>query len=90
MHSSDHLERRDLSRWLDDIIADKEFAMQVAVWEDLVPLPPCAITTHGMLSSTSSGQHVRPRTAHRPNRRTPLVLDASNSLPFRLAWPVSY
>lgn len=29
-----HLERRDFSRWLDDTIADKEFAAQVAVWED--------------------------------------------------------
>jgi hypothetical protein len=29
-----HLERGDFSRWLDDIIADKELAVQVAVWED--------------------------------------------------------
>ena len=29
-----HLERGDFSRWLDDIIADKELAAQVAVWED--------------------------------------------------------
>ena len=29
-----HPERGDFSRWLDDIIADKELAMQVAVWED--------------------------------------------------------
>ena len=29
-----HLERGEFSRWLDDIIADKELAMQVAVWED--------------------------------------------------------
>ena len=29
-----HLERGDFSRWLDDTIADKELAAQVAVWED--------------------------------------------------------
>jgi len=29
-----HLERGDFSRWLDDTIADKELASQVAVWED--------------------------------------------------------
>ena len=29
-----HLERGDFSRWLDDIIADKELAAQVAAWED--------------------------------------------------------
>ncbi|MCI4674131.1 helicase HerA domain-containing protein [Candidatus Mycolicibacterium alkanivorans] len=29
-----HLERADFSRWLDDTIADKESASQVAVWED--------------------------------------------------------
>ena len=29
-----HLERGDFSRWLDDTIADKELAAQVAAWED--------------------------------------------------------
>ncbi len=29
-----HLERGDFSRWLDNTIADKELAAQVAVWED--------------------------------------------------------
>ena len=29
-----HLERGDFSRWLDDTIADRELAAQVAVWED--------------------------------------------------------
>ena len=32
-----HLERGDFSRWLDDTIADKELAAQVAVWEDELP-----------------------------------------------------
>jgi len=29
-----HLERGDFSRWLNNTIADKELAAQVAVWED--------------------------------------------------------
>ncbi len=31
-----HLDRGDFSRWLDDTIADRDFAKQVAAWEDEV------------------------------------------------------